>query len=122
MSINKTLTLSWEGVDFDVNITMRLIDKIEEDINLMKMVERMSSGDVRFSHAAKLVSHLLHSAGCTATQEDVFQGMFGDSDIQPNDLLELLWKIFAIIFPEPKKKSKVKPNTSKRTRGKASTK
>jgi len=122
MSINKTLKMSWEGTEYDISITMRLIDKIEEEINLMKMVERATTGDVRFSHAAKLIALLLQSAGCAVTTEEVFQGVFGDTDLPVDKIVGLLWEIFGVIFPEPKKKSEEKPKSLKRTRGKNSTK
>ena len=125
MAINKTLVLTWNDVDYDIHMTMRLIDRIEEDINLMKMVERASTGDVRFAHAANLISILLKSAGCLATQEEVFEGMFGgDEEMQPHEVVALLWKVFAVIFPDPKKKPTAakKPKRLKSTRGKTSTK
>lgn len=126
MGVNKTLTLSWEGKEYPLIITMRIIDYIESrDINLLQMFNQFGGGDVRFSHVAKLISILLNSAGAEVSQEKVWEGMFGDGDLQAADCILLLREIFAAIFPDTKKKSTVvkKPRkTSKRTRGKTSTK
>lgn len=104
-SVNKTLSLTWKGVEYNPVVTMRVIDRIEEELNLMQLVQRVTEGDVRFSHVAKLVSLLLQSAGCPASQEEVFEEMFGDGDVTPHEAVEFCWKVFAVIFPEPKKKS-----------------
>lgn len=123
MAINKTIKLAWEGVEYDIHITMRVIDSIEEELNLMKVVEQCTTGDVRFSHAAKLIAILLRSAGCPVTQEDVFEGIFSEETIEPQEVIQLLWHILEAIFPEPKKKSNTKQlkKKSKATRGKRST-
>ena len=128
MAINKTLEINWDGVQYDVHVTMRLIDRIEEDLNLMLMVKQCTTGDVRFSHAALLVGILLRSAGAqNASQEQVFEAMFsGEGDIDPSNVVNLMWDIFSVIFPQPKKKSiaqtKKQKKSLKGTRGKQATK
>jgi len=85
---------------------MRMIDKIEEDINLMLMFNRFNQGDVRFAHVAKLISILLNSAGAKVTQDEVWEGMFSNGNLQAADTVPLMTEIFSVIFPSPKKKSK----------------
>jgi len=125
MAVNKTLTMSWKGVEYHVLVTMRLIDQIEEDINLVKMMARAAKDDIRYSHASHLVSMLLQSAGCPTSQEEVWEGLSdGEGRMDVVTVANLLWEIFAIVFPEPKKKdeSVKKPKRQKSTRGKNSTK
>lgn len=130
MSVNRTITLSWKGEEYPLTITMRHIDIIEEEVNLMKMVRRSASGDVRFSHAANLVSILLRIAGAKdATQEAVYSGMFGseENSLQPAHVAMMVGEILDAIFYNSKKNEpagkKLKPvKRSKTTRGKTSTK
>jgi len=126
MAINDTLPLSWEGEDYELIVTMKIVDKIEEHVNLMKMVGMMSQDipDIRFSQAAKVISILLTAAGCPVSQEDVWNGMFGDGELTTEDAVIIMWKIIPCIFPEPKKKPTAgkRLKSSTRTRGKRSTK
>lgn len=115
MAINKTLELSWEGKDYPLIVTMRIIDYIEsQDINLMKMFDQFNRGDVRFSHVAKLIAILLNAAGAEVTQEKVWEGMFSDGELQAADCIPLLREIFAVTFPDAKKK----PTRKKKARKK----
>jgi len=117
MAINKKLDLSWGGEDYPLCITMRIIDEIESrGINLMTMYSGLNRGEVKFSHVAKLIAILLTSAGAKVSQEDVWEGMFGDGDLQAADTIPLLEEIFLAIFPEPKKKraSTKKKSTKKK--------
>lgn len=110
MAINKTLDLSWEGKDYPLVVTMRVVDEIESrGINLMSMYGGFNRGDVKFSHVAKLIAILLTMAGAKVSQDDVWEGMFGDGKLQAKDTIPLLEEIFSSVFPEPKKK----PDTSK---------
>ena len=106
MAINKTLELSWDGEDYPLIITMKMIDYIEsQDINLMKMFDQFNRGDVRFSHVAKLIAILLNAAGAKVSQSEVWEGMFSDGDLQAADCVPLMQQIFTSIFPDVKKKS-----------------
>ena len=105
MAVNKTLKMSWDGVEYNVLVTMLLIDNIEEDLNLVKLMARAAQNDIRYSHACRLISMLLKSAGCPATQKEIWDGMSDtDGSYDVESLATLLWQIFAVIFPEQKKK------------------
>jgi len=105
MAINKTIKITWDGKPYKINMTMRLIDQIEEDINLLQLVNRVTQGDIRYSHCAHLIALLLSSAGCEVTQDQVFEGMFAGDDFTPTDLIDVMYEIFNVIFPTTKKKA-----------------
>ena len=63
MAINKTVTLTWDGKEYPILMTMRNIDRIEEDINLMRFTQQCMSGDMRMSHACKFISIVLGFGG-----------------------------------------------------------
>ncbi len=114
-SINKTVTLNWNGEEYSLLITMRHIDLIEEELNLMKMVQRCSNGDLRFSHAAKLISTILTVAGAKGvTQEDVFAAMFqSGTEVDPADIVDMVSNILDAMFPRSKKNTTGKKTQKK---------
>ena len=113
MAINKTIKLSWHGVEYSTSMTMRLVEKIEEHINLGVMVQQCSVGDLRFSKAARLIELVLQDAGAYVTAEEVFEGLFsGGEDIKGT--VDAVTAILSTIFPEPKKK----PTVSKKAKAK----
>ena len=108
MAIERDITLQWNELDYKVNVTMALIRSLEHekqgDLNLMHMVDQNLAGDVRFSAAAVLIGMMLQSAGCAVTIDEVWDDIFGERDERAAEVIALLWEIFAVIFPETKKK------------------
>lgn len=116
MSLRKPLTINWKGKVYSLVVTMEVIDRIENHISLITMVRRCAAGDVRMSHAAKLISLVLKEAGCDASQEEVYGDLFGGSEVSPAELRTLLNGIFSVIFPEQKKKSESETGEKKNTK------
>jgi len=114
MALKKEITLQWADKPYTINITMGLIDKIDEELNLYKLTMRMASGNIRFSHAAKLVHILLKEGGCTATHEDVYTAMFSDGLSSMTDVIEMVGVILQAVYPQQPegKKKPVKRRTS----------
>lgn len=106
MSIRKEIELTWRSQKYSVIITMGVIDKIEDQLNLVLMMQQASRGDVRFSKVARLFTILLKAGGANVTVEEVYKDMFSEkTDL--DDLTGILSTVFGAIFPdEPKKKAK----------------
>lgn len=83
---------------------MAVIDRMEDSINVGRLLAQHATGDVRFSHNAKFISLILNEAGANVTQEEVYTGMFTDGDITAANLHEFMGNLFEAFFPEPKKK------------------
>ena len=115
MGINKRIELSWNGKPYPVNMTMRLIEHIEEKLNLGLMAQQCASGDIRFSHAARLVEIVLKDAGAEVTADEIYSGMFSGDDVSVSDVIEVVGLILSAVFPEPKKKA---PSASKKPKRK----
>lgn len=132
MSINKTITLSWDGIDTPIIITMAVIDRLEEDLNLIKIANSANSGDIKYSQIAKLISCLFKVAGRNISQEDVWMGMFAGDNSRETlaQAVAMVGAIMEVIFPMPKKPkqdsqlktSKAKSGKGKGSLGKSSTK
>lgn len=108
MSINRTITLTYDGKNYPIIINMENIDRIEEaGVNLIQLAAQCATNDIRYSKVAKLIATLLSLAGCEdATQENVFQAMFDNEDnsVDINDVTALVSDIISVVFVPSKKK------------------
>jgi hypothetical protein len=116
----KTIILNWQGVEYDLLVNMRVIAKIENDVNLIKLAQDMASGDVKMSHIAVVFTHLLKAAGAQVSEDDVWQAMFGDGAA---DIIHAASVALSCVFPEVKTQQGGKTvGKSISTRGKMSIK
>jgi len=123
MSVNRELKLSWRGKEYSTLITMRDVDRFENDINLALMATQLVQGDTRKSHAAHLISKVLNLAGCPATQADVFYGICDPKvDIDFVTLDAILGEILDACFIKVKKKPPAKKKSPKATHGRVGSK
>lgn len=113
MAINKTVTLTWDGEEYPILMTMRNIDRIEEDINLMKFTQQCMSGDMRMSHACKFISIVLGFGNCIVSQEEVYEKVFGEEDVTIGDVTPIIMQILDACFPSTDQK---KTTTRKKKR------
>lgn len=104
MSMRRKLDLNWGGESYSLLVTMEVIDRIEDKINVGRLLSQQTTGDVRFSHVAKFIALILNEAGARVTQEDIYTGMFDGGEITPENLIPFMNNIFTAFFPEPKKK------------------
>jgi hypothetical protein len=121
--INKTVTVEWEGVSYTAQVTMRLRNRIENDVNLLDLAMKLNAGGVPpMSHIATVFHQVLSAGGCTRTDEEIFEALFENTDA----IGDVLAQIIPAFFPEVKETigdQPKKPKTlAKRSRGKTSTK
>ena len=114
MALRKELVLNWQDEKFKLLVTMAVIDKIEDSINIGRLLAQHATGDIRFSHVARFISLLLNEAGAEVTQEEVYAGMFTDGDITAANLHDFMGNVFEAFFPEPKKKELTTTTQKKR--------
>ena len=107
MAINKRISLVWKDKPYDVLMTMRLIERIEEHINLSRMVSDCSTGNLKVSHASRLIAIILESGGAKVTTEEIWEDIFCGGDFSATEMVETITAILSTIFPEPKKKSSI---------------
>ena len=74
--IYKTINIEWKGETVRVTPTFKLINAVEDEINLVLLARRLSDGDIRFSHVATLYSLLLKAGGERVGANEVYQAMF----------------------------------------------
>lgn len=117
MNINNTIDLVWEGKPYSLLVTMKHIDEIERDINLLKMTQQCAAMDLRLSHVAKLVSIILNQAGAKTTQEAVYKGMFDGTETKIVEVIDMMHNILGVLFFESKKKPEPTLNSETITPG-----
>ena len=71
MSVFRELTINWQGNDYQVVPTMRLMRQIESNgVSLTDVAHRTSKGQAPLSHIAYILSALLTDGGATHCSED----------------------------------------------------
>jgi len=99
----KEITLQWNGAEYRVTPTMRIINAIENDISLARLAHRMQSGDVPLSQLAVAIGHLLRAGGASVQDDEVYQEiMTGNAQA----IQDLAAAVLGGVFPEPKKSDK----------------
>ena len=106
MALRKELKLTWLGKPYSLLVTMEVIDRIEDTVNIGRLLAQHATGDVRFSHVARFLSLILNEAGAETTQQEVYSGMFTQGDITAANLHDFMGNVFMAFFPEPKKKER----------------
>lgn len=119
MAINKLVELAWDGKPYKVKITMAVIDKLDDEVNLAQMAIQNAAGDVRFTKVAKLFTVLLNEAGADVEYDDVFHALFGSGKIVQKEVQPMVAAIFTAIFPDTKKKSTTRPPAKGKSDGTA---
>lgn len=98
-AIFRDVVITWQGKEYRVKPTMRLINTIEQQVSLSLTAQRMAQGRPPISHIATIAGVMLRSAGCEVTDEELYLEIStGD-----NDISDLVAAIFDAAFPVPKK-------------------
>lgn len=73
-AIYKEIVLSWEGKQYNVHPSFRMVQRIEATgISIMGVVTKINSGNPPFSQIAEIVAFMLFSAGCNKVRtEDIY--------------------------------------------------
>ena len=104
MGVNSRVELEWQGVEYPVLVTMGVIERLEEKLNLARMASDCARNDLKMSHAARLVATMLKEGGAEVEVSDVFDYMFENKGKGGADIINFVSVILGQIFAEPKKK------------------
>ena len=105
--MRKTIALDWRGERFNLLVTMEVVDRLDEAVNLAVMASRVAGqdGGIRWSHAAKLLAAVLTEAGARdATAEAVYTDIFESGVDGPRKAVALVSAILQTTFPDIVKK------------------
>ena len=104
MALRAKVELTWNGVAYPLLVTMEVIDRVDDKVNIGKLLLRNLSGDTRYSHSAKFLSLMLNEAGAKTTQEEVYEMMFASDGITLDDVAEFNELLLSACFFDTKKK------------------
>jgi len=93
------LEIEWKGKTYRVKPTMQLINRIEQDVSLSRLAQRMYKGDVPASHIATVVGHLLRSAGVDVKDEELYLEMMTGNN--PDVISGMCAAVVVAAFPSP---------------------
>ena len=99
-AIFRKVILEYQGKEYTITPTMRLINDIEQDISLSRLAQRLATGDPPLSHVATVVACLLRGAGAKCTDEEVYQELM-TGDVQA--VRAMAGAVIEAVFPESKK-------------------
>ena len=118
MAVNKRVNLTYKGTSYDVLVTMRLIEHIEEYLNLSRMASDLGRGDIKASHSCRLISILLEKGGAKIPEGELWDEVYSGGDLNPKDMMAMTTHIMTAIFPEPKKKSSILSKPQEKSKAK----
>tara|TARA_R110000787_G_scaffold286258_2_gene403883 strand:- start:458 stop:796 length:339 start_codon:yes stop_codon:yes gene_type:complete len=104
MGLRTKVELSWRGVEYPLLVTMEVIDRVDDKLNIGKLLTRYLANDVRHSHSAKFLSLMLNEAGAKTTQEEVHMEMFSSEGVTLSDVKEFNELLLGACFHDSKKK------------------
>ena len=68
----KDITFNWNGEDYSVKPSLGLINKIEQEVGLFKLAQRLGAGDVPVGHGSHVIWVVLNEAGIKVTKEEAY--------------------------------------------------
>jgi len=111
MAIRKPIKISWEGVEQKIVVNMLLIERIDNEVGILKLL-RMKPEDPKIFPIIKLLYILLDESGLDISLDDVYDGL-GDK-VELSALFSVLTEITPMIMPNFNGVAKKKPTPKKR--------
>ena len=82
-AIYEEVTLSWDGEEYTVTPTYKMVQQIEQQVSIAGLAARIDEGQPPLSHIAYVISFLLSKAGKYISPDEVYaeivSGMDGES-------------------------------------------
>jgi len=97
-AIFRELVLTWHGTEYRVKPTMALLNRIEQDISLSRLAQRLSSGDAPLSHLSTVIAHFLKAGGAKVTPEDVYAAIMSDGG--ESVVRDMASAVMLAVFPQ----------------------
>lgn len=106
--------LTWDGEQYTVTPTYRMIQQIEQHVSIAGISQRMAEGNPPMSHVAEVVAVLLRNAGAQVSSDEVYEAMLTDMDAaQISDIATIVMSAFV-----PRSKNSDSSDKSKASRRK----
>jgi hypothetical protein len=99
-AVFEEVILEWEGQEYRVTPTYRMIQRIEQDVSIAGISQRLAEGNPPMSHIASVVGVLLRAGGAQVEDEDVYAQML--TELGPGDITALAEVVVSAFVPRSK--------------------
>ena len=113
MAVRKPFKLAWEGVHYSLIINMTVIDRVDDELNILSLARMSSEKDFRITKLAKLIYILLDEAGADVSYEGVYNGMNDAAKIEKDAAFSVIGSILPQLLPSFNGVAKKKPASRK---------
>ncbi len=105
-AINRAISIDWGGAEHHCLITFGIIERIEQDFNIIEFDFEIARGFADCDKVAAIFAHILNGNGAKVTVDEVGEAMFSDNNTEEKRLstVKAMRDILRLIFPERKKK------------------
>jgi hypothetical protein len=69
-AIYEEVVVEWEGVEYKLTPTYRLVQRVEQHLSIFSMLIRLDAGESRLSELARLLTFALQEVGCKGVSEE----------------------------------------------------
>ncbi|AIM40722.1 hypothetical protein N22_020 [Idiomarinaceae phage 1N2-2] len=119
--MQREIELTWSGETVSVELSMKNVFRVErylksQGTNLMRMSTDIQSMSLAYSEGVMLVGEVLRCGGLKVTDEDVFNGLFGEGEVDEKSFYAVISDILIAFAPKPSKKPKPAPQKKPSTR------
>lgn len=112
--MQREIELTWQGEDVAVDVNMKNVFRIErylksQGTNLMRMSTDLQSMSLAYSEGVMLIGEVLRCGGVKVTDEQVFDGLFGEGEVDDKSFFAVVSEMLYAFTPKPSKKHKPAP-------------
>ena len=81
-AIFEEVTIAWQGEEYTVTPTYRMVQQIEQRVSIAGMSDRIMRGEPPISHMAEVIAIMLRHGGAKVTPEDVYAELMTTDDVE----------------------------------------
>ena len=112
--MQREIELTWQGENVTVEVNMKNVFRIErvmksQGTNLMRMSTDLQSMSLAYSEGVMLIGEVLRCGGEKVTDEQVFDGLFGNGEVDDKSFFAVVSDLLYAFTPKPSKKPKPAP-------------
>ena len=112
--MQREIELTWQGEEVTVEVNMKNVFRIEramksQGTNLMRMSTDLQSMALAYSEGVMLIGEVLRCGGEKVTDEQVFDGLFGNGEVDDKSFFAVVSDLLYAFTPKPSKKPKPAP-------------
>jgi hypothetical protein len=102
MAINRTITLGWNGEEYEITLTLKDINELEKAGEIYELAVSVAQNQPRIALAATVLSNVFKVGGADVSAEDIYECLAGSVESRA-ELTKMISLVFSAIWPAEKK-------------------